>query len=214
MNIQKFSFDTIKEFDKHISASITGYDILHSLIVNISSFFIKEDTVPIDIGCTSGKLIKKIEDTYSCKCIGYDITDNNFLPDLDLRLQDVTDVNFEFDRTNIFYCIFTLQFIPYSKRLNLLKKIYKSLYENGVLIICEKEIAKNGIIQECFTFSNYQYKKENFTSEEILSKEKDLRKIMNSLESEENIKLFKKAGFKTIEPFFQSLNYKGYLCKK
>jgi hypothetical protein len=37
---------------------------------------------------------------------------------------------------------------------------------------------------------------------------------MNSLESEENIKLFKKAGFKTIEPFFQSLNFKGYLCKK
>ena len=152
MNIQKFSFNTIKEFDKHISASITGYDILHSLIVNISSFFIKEDTVPIDIGCTSGKLIKKIEDTYSCKCIGYDITDNNFLPDLDLRLQDVTDVNFEFDRTNIFYCIFTLQFIPYSKRLNLLKKIYKSLYENGVLIICEKEIAKRNYTRVFYLF--------------------------------------------------------------
>jgi hypothetical protein len=37
---------------------------------------------------------------------------------------------------------------------------------------------------------------------------------MNPLESEDNIKLLKESGFKTIEPFFQSLNFKGYLCKK
>ena len=76
------------------------------------------------------------------------------------------------------------------------------------------EIAKNGIIQECFTFSNYQYKQEYFDPKDILNKEKDLRHIMNPLESEDNIKLLKEAGFKTIEPFFQSLNFKGYLCKK
>ena len=29
-----------------------------------------------------------------------------------------------------------------------------------------------------------------------------------------NIILLKKAGFKTIEPFFQSLNFKGYICIK
>ena len=210
----KFSFDTIKEFDNHISTSIYGYNILHNLIVNISSFFIKQDTIPIDLGCTTGKLIKTIQETYSCKCIGFDITDNNFIEGLDLRIQDITDVNFEIPETNLIYSIFTIQFIEYNKRLPLLKKIYKSLYDNGCLIICEKEIAKSGIIQECFTFSNYQYKKNSFEPSEILSKENDLRKLMNSLESGENVKLLRKAGFKTIEPFFQSLNFKGYLCKK
>lgn len=214
MSIQKFDFSTIKDFDNHISNSIYGYEILHNLIVNISSFFIKKNTVPIDLGCTSGKLISIIEDIYHCKCIGYDITDKQFIKGLDLRLQDISDIDFKIPETNLIYSVFTLQFIDYKKRLDILKKVYNSLYKNGAFIFCEKEICSNGIIQEVFTFSNYQNKRKVFTSDEILNKEVDLRKLMNSLESSENIELLKKAGFKIIEPFFQSLNFKGYLCKK
>lgn len=65
-----------------------------------------------------------------------------------------------------------------------------------------------------FTFSNYENKRKTFTSDEILDKEKDLRSIMNPVTQQDNIELLKKAGFKTIEPFFQSLNFKGYICKK
>jgi tRNA (cmo5U34)-methyltransferase len=214
MSIQKFDFSTIKDFDNHISNSIYGYEILHNLIVNISSFFIKKNIVPIDLGCTSGKLISIIEDIYNCKCIGYDITDKQFIKGLDLRLQDISDIDFKIPETNLIYSVFTLQFIDYKKRLDILKKVYNSLYKNGAFIFCEKEICSNGIIQEVFTFSNYQNKRKVFTSDEILNKEVDLRKLMNSLESSENIELLKKAGFKIIEPFFQSLNFKGYLCKK
>jgi len=139
----KFSFATIKEFDNHISSSITGYSVLHSLIINISSFFIKSNTTPIDLGCTSGKLIKHIQNEYNCKCIGFDIVSENFDTDLDLRLQDITDPNFEIPKTNIIYSIFTLQFVEYDKRLSLLKKVYNSLFKNGVFIFCEKEILTN-----------------------------------------------------------------------
>lgn len=212
--MSKFSFNTISDFDNHISNSILGYEILHTLIVNISSFFIKNGVVPIDLGCTSGKLIKAIQEQYSCKCIGFDITDNNFDKSLDLRIQDITDPAFIIPETNIIYSIFTLQFIDYNKRLNVLKNIYQSLYKNGAFVFCEKEICSNGIIQEVFTFSNYQNKRNIFSADEILNKEVDLRSIMNSIESKDNIELLKKAGFKTIEPFFQSLNFKGYICKK
>lgn len=213
MSIQKFSFDTVKDFDNHISNSICGYDILHSLILNISSFFVK-NTNPVDLGCTSGKLIKQLNKFYNCNGIGYDITDKHFIDGVDLRKADITDIDFQIPNTNLILSVFTLQFIDYNKRLSILKKIYSALNKNGALIICEKEICKNGIIQESFTFSNYQYKEAVFTPNEILSKEKDLRSLMNCLTTEDNIELFKKAGFKTIEPFFQSLNFKGYICKK
>ena len=212
--MSNFNFDTVKDFDNHISNSITGYDILHSLIINISSFFIKENTIPIDLGCTSGKLINTIETQYNCKCIGYDITDAQFIKGLDLRKKDISNYDFKIPETNLIFSIFTNKFIDYSKRIDILKKVYNSLYKNGAFIFCEKEICNNGIIQEVFTFSNYQNKRKNFSSDEILNKEVDLRKLMNSLESSENIELLKKAGLKTIEPFFQSLNFKGYLCKK
>jgi tRNA (cmo5U34)-methyltransferase len=214
MQSQKFDFSTIKDFDNHISNSIQGYDMLHSLIINISSFFIKKNTVPIDLGCTSGMLIKQIQTIYNCKCIGYDIIDNNFIKGLDLRVQDLTENDFAIPETNLIFSVFTFQFIDYKHRLELLKKIYNSLYKNGAFVFCEKEICSSGIIQEVFTFSNYSNKLKNFTAEEILNKENDLRNIMNPLESKDNIELLKKAGFKTIEPFFQSLNFKGYICKK
>lgn len=213
MEKHKFSFNTVKEFDNHISASITGYEILHQLIVNISGFFIK-DFDPIDLGCTSGKLTKCLNDTYNCDGIGYDVTEKNFLSGLRLFKQDISEKDFTIPKTNLVTCIFTLQFIDYNSRLEILKKVYESLVKNGGFIVCEKEIAKSGIIQEVFTFSNYEYKRKKFTADEILDKEKDLRQIMNPLQSDENIELFKRAGFKIIEPFFQSLNFRGYLCKK
>jgi len=214
MHYQKFDFSTIKDFDNHISKSIQGYEVLHSLILNISSFFIKKGTIPIDLGCTSGLLIKSIQERYECKCIGFDITDNNFIAGLDLRINDITDSEFIIPETNLIFSIFTLQFIDYKHRIGILNKVYNSLYKNGAFIFCEKEICSNGVIQEVFTFSNYSNKLNSFTADEILKKENDLRNIMNPLESKDNIELLKKVGFKVIEPFFQSLNFKGYICKK
>ena len=92
--------------------------------------------------------------------------------------------------------------------------MYSSLDNNGVFIFCEKETCLDGQFQEVFIFSNYQYKQMRFTPDEILKKEKDLRDIMNCVTSSVNVKLLNSAGFSIVEPFFQSLNFKGYLCKK
>ena len=58
--MNKFSFDTVKDFDNHINNSIKGYDLLDYLILNLCSFFTKEETIVIDLGCTTGRLIDKI----------------------------------------------------------------------------------------------------------------------------------------------------------
>ena len=213
--MKKFSFDSIRNFDSHIHNSIKGYDLLDYLILNICSFFIKGNTPVIDLGCTTGRLIDKINKTYKVDCIGYDIIDNQFIKsNCKLIKQDITKESFNILKSNLIISVFTLQFIDINKRLNLLKKVYSSLNINGAFIFCEKEICNDGIIQEVFTFSNYTNKKKVFTEKEILDKEYDLRKIMNSLNANQNLELLKKAGFKKIEPFFQSLNFKGYLCRK
>lgn len=213
-NKKKFSFDTIDEFDKHITNSITGYEVLHNLIIDISSFFLKKNVIPVDLGCTSGLLIKKLNERYSCNGIGYDITDSNFIEGLNLIKKDITNDSFKIPSTNLIYSVFTLQFLDYNDRLNVVKKAYNALHKNGAFILCEKEIIKNGIIQEVFTFSNYQNKLKSFSADEILSKESSLRSIMNPLLKNDNIKMLKQSGFKSVEPFFQSLNFKGYICLK
>ena len=214
--MNKFSFDTVKDFDNHINNSIKGYDLLDYLILNLCSFFTKEETIVIDLGCTTGRLIDKINKKYNSKCIGYDIINTQFIKETNCELikEDITNIDFNLPKSNIILSVFTLQFIDINKRIDVLKKVYNSLTINGAFIFCEKEICNDGVIQESFTFSNYDNKKQSFTAEEILSKEVDLRKLMNNLNSNQNIELLKLAGFNIIEPFFQSLNFKGYICRK
>lgn len=128
-----FSFDTISEFDNHINNSIQGYDLLHSLVLQIVKYFAKPNTTVLDIGCTSGKLINEIAKDSSLNGVGYDITDHNFI---------------------------------------------------------------------------------DGPATEILNKEKTLRKIMHPLTEAENKAMLKKAGFKVIDTFYQSMNFKGYICIK
>jgi tRNA (cmo5U34)-methyltransferase len=215
---KQFSFDTILNFDNHISGSIKGYILLDELIVNVSSFFAKRGERIIDFGCTSGRLISKLAAFYpDCSCIGIDITDHNFIENSNAILQkaDITSNDFNIPSCNLALSIFTLQFLSYPYRVQFLKRVYQALNPAGAFIVCEKEISRDGQIQEVMTFANYDYKKGNFTADEILEKEKDLRKIMNCLRFGENENLLRQMiGFKTVEPFFQSLNFRGWICIK
>lgn len=218
MEKTKFSFDTIKDFDNHINASIYGYGLLHDLIINISEFFIQKgsENPIVDLGCTSGLLLSKLKKKYNyVNCIGYDKTSHNFISDdsIELRVADITN-DFELPTSQIVYSVFTLQFIPYEFREQIIKKIYASLQPNGCFIFCEKEFANNAKFQEVYTFANYNNKAKQFSSEEIINKEKDIRSIMNPLKGEDNIKMLKKQGFKNIDVFFKSLNFTGYICQK
>lgn len=215
--MSSFSFDTIKDFDNHINNSIMGYDLLHNLIINLSEFFIqKKCTLPIvDLGCTSGKLLQMIKERWPfLTCKGFDITDHNFLhtPDIELIKADITKI--DFPKSQIFYSIFTLQFIEIDKRQKILKRICKSLYSNGVFFFCEKEYARNAKFQEVYTFANFSNKQKSFSHTEILEKEKDIRTLMSPLNEYENKKMLKTAGFNHIDIFFKSLNFSGYICQK
>jgi tRNA (cmo5U34)-methyltransferase len=213
----EFKFNTISNFDKHISDSIRGYKLLDNIILNICSFFAKKGEKIIDLGCTTGRLISILAESYpESKCIGYDILDSNFKQKTKAELikQDITDELFNIPESSIILSVFTLQFIKHSYRMNVIDKIYNSLTNTGVFIICEKEISNIGIFQEAFTMSNYDFKKHNFTPEEILEKEKGLRSVMNCLHFGSNEIMLKEVGFSKVEPFFQSLNFRGWICMK
>ena len=163
--MKEFKFDTVSNFDKHISDSIKGYDLLDDLIVNICSFFIGKDETIVDLGCSSGRLLNRLENLYpDNNYIGYDIVDKNFMNITPTLVhEDITKEGFKIPKCNIVLSVFTLQFLNYTERCTLIRKIYDSLEHNGIFIVCEKTIHDIGIFQNVFTFSNWDYKKQNFT---------------------------------------------------
>ena len=217
--MEKFDFNTIEDFDNHINKSVPNYDFLIEAIKSISDYYVTDDGAIYDIGCSTGKLLKELP--YKCPKIGYD--NSNLLPknvgidssmgNLIFKYMDLTD-NPSFANAQIIYSIFTLQFINPSKRFKLLKDIYNGLNDGGVFIMAEKIYQENGKLQEVLTFSHYDYKAKNFSSEEIFKKERDLRLIMKPKTLEENYIDLQILGYKHITTFYQAFNFIGLIAIK
>jgi len=208
--MQKFDFNTIQDFDEHILKSIPNYDILISSILSISEYFFIEKTNLYDLGCSTGKLLKSINGNYNK--IGYDIAtllpkEEGFYP-IDLNEP------FEIKNACMVYSIFTMQFLNPSKREHYLKNIYDGIIKGGALIICEKVYQEHGKIQEIISFSHYDYKLKHFSSDEIITKERDLRFIMKPALNVDLTQMLKDAGFNIVCDFWQMFNFKGIIAIK
>lgn len=217
---EKFSFDTIQNFDSHILASIPNYDVLFNSLLILSDYFVKENKIVYDVGCSTGKLLISLDKKYkdiNCEFVGLDKSLNLLPKDSTMRCRFVeTDLNqpFSFWDASLVFSIFTLQFLDKDSREQVLKSIYDGLNIGGALIITEKVHAPDGISQDIFTSSYYDFKKQYFTEKQILDKEVDLRKILKSNTTKDNIDLLSRVGFKKIYFFWKYFNFEGYIAIK
>lgn len=217
--MKKFDFNTIENFDDHIDKSVSNYREITDLIKLLSTYFIKDGNFVYDLGCSTGKLIKELSlDNPGADFIGYDISTNMIKESEEGNVSfvnvDITDKNLKFYNTNLILSIFTLQFLDIEDRYNLVKRVYNNLNRGGAFIVTEKIFLDSGFLQDVFIFTHYDQKLKSFKPKEILSKQRDLRRIMRPLTDSENIDIFKEAGFTKIETFYQSLNFKGWILVK
>lgn len=217
--MKKFDFNTIENFDDHIDKSVSNYREITDLIKLLSTYFIKDGNFVYDLGCSTGKLIKELSlDNPKADFIGYDISTNMIEEGEEGNVSfvnvDITDKGLKFYNTNLILSIFTLQFLDIEDRYNLVKRVYNNLNRGGAFIVTEKVFLDSGFLQDVFIFTHYDQKLKSFKPKEILSKQRDLRRIMRPLTDSENIEIFKEAGFTKIETFYQSLNFKGWVLVK
>lgn len=218
---EKFSFDTIQDFDKHINQSIPNYDVMFNSIVRLSDYFKDEKKIVYDVGCSTGNLLRYFQrnNGYKGKMIGLDVS-RNLLPqntrefeNIDFVEHDLTQP-YSFNNACIVYSMYTLQFLPKDARRGVLKSIWGGLCKGGALFICEKVYCEDGNYQDMFTSTYYDYKKQSFTEKEIFDKERSLRTMLKPNTSKENIALLREAGFQKIEMFYKYFQFEGYLCIK
>lgn len=205
-----FDFNKISDFDDHINKSIPNYDLLIEMIKNMSEYFYTPNCSIYDLGCSTGKLLKSLH--FDCKKFGYD--NSNLLPDDTQSINfSIQDLNGKFPISNacLVYSIFTMQFLDPMKRKQYIQQIYEGMVPGGCLFITEKIYQDAGIAQEIFSFSHYDFKLKQFSADEILKKEKDLRYNMKPLQDETLVHMLK-LHFRIVTPFWQMFNFKGYIC--
>ena len=213
-------------FDNHISKSIRNYTTLHDDIVKMSRYFVEDNSVVVDIGCSTGKTLAAMYDqnknfSNDVKYIGIDYADGfaeamnqrmQEYPELFLSQSDVRD--YEFNNCSLITSIFTLQFVPRKDRQIILDKIYRGLNSGGGFIFSEKIYLSNSRIQDMITFMYYDFKREHFTEADIMQKEVTLRSMLRPNTWKELVVMLNNAGFKDIQTFWQSHNFVGAIAIK
>ncbi len=223
--------DTVAEnFDQHVNQSIPHYEDLQNYLVQLSEWFLKDDAIIYDLGCSTGATIEKIlklNISTKYKIIGID--NNQKMLDLarqkihklknndveiEFRNIDLT-AKIEFEKSNLFYSVLLFPFLNYEKREAILKEIYSSLEVGGALISVEKVRSKSSHFEDILNQLYFDFKlQQDLTEEEILSKAKSLRSSMYLFDEQTVFNSLKDSGFKEYEVFFKCFNFIGYIAIK
>jgi len=225
---QPFTFAQRSEgFDTHIDLSIRGYSNLIDDVLKLSEYFVEDDTHVIDIGCSTGKMLRSMisQNSFAKRAVytGIELEKKfvdgwklemiaDFTPNLYLLNEDVRDFNF--DNCSFVSSIFTLMFMPPHQRELVIKNVYNGLNSGGAFVFSEKTMADSAKIQDIRTFTYYDYKRTNFTTDDIMDKEKTLRSMAKPNTRDELLNMCKAAGFSKIESFWQNHAFVGFLAIK
>ena len=176
-----------------------------------------------DIGCSTGVLTSLLGDKHinkSIKIIGIDIEkDMTDKAKLNNSRRNVNYINGDFLNTelkssSLMICYYTLQFISPSIRQLVVDKIYDSLSWGGALILFEKVRAPDARFQDYAVQVYNEFKLKNFSADNVISKSKSLKGILEPFSSQGNIDLMKRAGFKDIMTIQKYICFEGFLAIK
>ena len=227
-----FADSTPIDFSSHIQRSVPGYNEGHRIIIKLSDYFLKDKSTCLELGVSTGALIKKIAKyhydlgNHNIEWIGIDKVQemldqarteinkyDDRLKNINLILGDL--INFKFCKSDLIISYYTIQFIETRYREDIIRSIYQSLHKGGGFIWFEKVYASESFFQDILNTLYQNYKQsEGHTPSQILEKINSLKGVLVPLSSDENIELLRISGFTSIQPIYQNLSFQGILAIK
>lgn len=214
---------------QHMELSIPGYKDGHQIIKILSHYFIREETHIYDIGCGPGVLIDELSKEHCEKTMvkfsgidpyiraqksyyqkrggkkGHKIT---------FKGSSAQDIEFEICDMAVFY--YSLQFMEIEEKIMVLTKVAKALKRGGCMIIFEKVIDENPIIQEMIVTSYEKWKLEQGIDERrIIQKKFSLMGTLRNSTRQELKEMLINTGIKgEITYVYRFLGFEGLMFIK
>ena len=223
----KFSGETVSNFNDHVKKSVPLYLEGHQIICGLSKFFVKDNSIVYEIGCSTGTLTTKLSESNksktSARFIGLDI-EKDMVDYASKHLEKKNSyvsfehaniVSTELEKSDLIVCYYTIQFISPSERQEVIDKLYQSLNWGGALIMFEKVRAPDARFQDIINTMYLNYKLEQgYSGENIVTKMMSLKGILEPFSTQGNIDLLKRAGFLDIVSIQKYLSFEGFLAIK
>ncbi|MAK12097.1 MAG: methyltransferase [Candidatus Pelagibacter sp.] len=222
-----FRGEVFKNFDKHIQKSVPMYQECRSLFLFLSDFFIQENSKIYDLGSSTGTFLNMISNRHDLKkkkikCIGIDSVEEmvkyskrNNSKNQNILFKNYNILKQSFKNSCIISSFYTIQFISPSKRQFLINKIYKDLNWGGAFFMVEKVRGPDARFQDILNQFYIDYKiSKGYSANEIISKSRSLKSVLEPFSSKGNLDMLKRSGFKDITTVFKYGNFEGFLAIK
>ena len=222
-----FAGDVAKGFDDHVSKSVPLYNEGHQLICELSDFFMNKDLICYEIGASTGALTQKLarhnENKPGTRFIGIDVEQemvnmaNHKAKDEFTNLEFVADdINqMEFAPCDMVVSYYVVQFIRPSMRQQRIDKLYKSLNWGGAFVLFEKVRGPDARFQDIALRLYDEYKiRQGYSAEEIVSKTRSLKGVLEPFSTQGNVDMLKRAGFQDVMSIQKYVCFEGFLAIK
>ena len=229
--IHDFKFDqkVADVFDDMLERSIPFYDELQRMNVELTRHFVQPGTTVVDLGCSTAntliRLASEITDP-SVRFVGLD-SSRPMLDKARAKLEAAgvlgrcelreTDLNsdFKLDAASVVVMNWTLQFVRPLHRDTVVRKIYDNLVDGGCLLVVEKVLGEESLLNRLYIDLYYDFKKRNGYSDTDISRKREaLENVLIPYRIEENLEMLARNGFQIRDTFFRWYHWAGFLGLK
>jgi tRNA (cmo5U34)-methyltransferase len=219
-------------FPDMLARSIPGLDLMRNLTARIAAEAIQHEAFQgstahvLDLGCSRGGMIDAIMDRFyfaDVQFVGVDSSvdmirhcranydsDNTAFVHADLRDVEITQ-----NKYNVVLCVLTAQFVPIEYRQALIHKIYEGMAPGGRLLWVEKVLGVDSYGQAAYTHIYDGFKREQGYSDHQIQKKKEaLAGVLVPVTAEQNASWLVSEGFKSVQQYFQALQFAGWMAVK
>jgi len=213
-------------FVSHVSQSVPLYEKGHDLVCQLSDYFVDKTSTVYEIGTSTGELIKKVAQHNAhregARFIGIDPVG----PMVEKAKEHCADTpsvtiieddarNFEFEKSDLIISYYTIQFIPPRDRQQRFDKLYEALNWGGALIMFEKVRAPDARFQDMAVSMYNEFKLEQgFDYEEIVTKTRSLKGVLEPFSTQGNLDMFTRAGFQDVMTVMKYVCFEGFVAIK
>lgn len=220
-----FGGNVPKSFDEHVRKSVPLYLEGHDLVAQIADYFVQDDCLVYEIGTSTGELLKKIADRRpgkSNRFVGVDrepgmveIARQKCADDSRISFESQELTAFEFEKCDLVVSYYTAQFVSPKFRQDLFTRVFEALNWGGAFILFEKVRGPDARFQDIITALYTDYKlAQGYSCEEIVSKSKSLKGVMEPFSSAANFEMLSRAGFKDCMTVMKYICFEGMLAIK
>ena len=222
-----FEFDeaVASVFDDMLSRSVPFYDEVRKLVISLILAEQTDGKKVLDLGSSTAKFLLDLHSKMDTKMQLKGLDNSQAMLDraeqkcqafgADITLEFADMLSYDYENEDVVVANYTLQFIRPMQRLELVKKIYDGMNDDGVFIFSEKVVFDDKKLDKQMIDIYYEYKKEQGYSEyEIAQKREALENVLIPFTIKENIQMCRDAGFKNIETVFQWANFVTFVIKK